>query len=278
MLRNLDCVLSATLVASGLLTATACTVTVGETSLSTSDSGTSTEGPTETDSDPSTTGTTAGCPGTSAGCPGTSAGCPGTSAGCPGTSAGCPGTSAGCAGTEGQTVEESCQNFCDGLLACLPVEEHGFDTQQDCIDDCMINSEIVGTSECDDASISINECVAGLECQGITDWWGSVGDPPPCNTETIDVNIQCDGPAKCVGYCVVAFECLADEAMYESYDQCLSDCEETYEILPMSCQEAYSGVNICIATLTCEEALEYWNGDTPPYPCSDEYEVLENCD
>lgn len=278
MLRNLDCVLSATLVASGLLMTSACSVTVGETSLSASDTDNpTTAGPTDTDpSGTDTAGTSAGCPGTSAGCPGTSAGCPGTSAGCPGTSAGCPGTSAGCATTEGQTVEGSCLAFCEGLLECLPVEEHGFDTQQDCIDDCMINSDSVGTQECDDATISINECVAGLECEGISDWWSGTGDV--CSAETVGVNVQCDGPAKCIGYCVVAVECLSEEAMYDSFDACLTDCEGGYDSLSMSCQDAYAGMNACVATLTCEEAGEWWFGDTPPYPCSDETEVLTNCE
>jgi len=163
-------------------------------------------------------------------------------------------------------------------MECLPPEETGFDTAEQCLDDCMVNSDTVATDECDGASISINECVAGLDCVGIGNWWGSIGDPPPCNTETIDVNIQCDGPAKCLGYCVVATDCLSEEAMIDSFSECLTTCEGDYELLTMSCQDAFSGVNSCVATLTCEESLEWWNGDTPPYPCSDETDVLVNCE
>ncbi len=173
MIKNLDAVLTATLMSTALLAMPACD-----------------DGDKGTDTDDTTTGTSAGCPGTSAGCPGTTAGCPGTTAGCPGTTAGCPGTTAGCPGTTagcpgttagcpGTTAgcpalppdsapTPSCEDVCNKRFECGLSNGDGFiRCQDDCLSEKATNTEpspemldcILGT--CDELDACLSTLSAG---------------------------------------------------------------------------------------------------------------------
>ncbi len=174
MIKNLEAVLTATLMSTALVAMPAC----------------DDDGGTETD-DSTTAGTTAGCPGTSAGCPGTSAGCPGTSAGCPGTSAGCPGTSAGCPGTSAGCPGTSAG--CPGTTAGCPGTTAGCPAIPGSGDD---------TPNCEDV------CTKRFEC-GLTDGDGFVRCQDNCLSEKAPNTEPSPEMAECImGSCDEVDSCI----------------------------------------------------------------------
>ncbi len=273
-MRNLHHGLVATLTLGlGLvLSASACTVTIGpgdtdtitgtETDIGTSDVGTAgTTGGTEV-----TTGGTSTGGGTTMG-PSAGTTEPATS----GTTDGTGGTT-----TNGDDLTGSCESYCENLLGCLEEGEHGFTDQAECVSDCEEFADLVGTDECDGVTVDLNQCVAGLDCQGVSDWWFGGVDPLPCADESVAQIVGCDGPEKCAGYCTVGVECLGEQsADFDNFADCLSICVGAYEAVDPDCQQSFADLNVCIAGLaSCDDALSWWNGEGA---CMAEDEAFLTC-
>jgi len=73
----------------------------------------------------------------------------------------------------------------------------------------------------------------------------------------------------CVDGCAVEFMCGTE---WMSAEDCVSWCEanlvEANEFSPF-CRDAWEGVSACVATLTCEEFMQWQDPMEFPYPCSD---------
>ncbi|MCA9715553.1 MAG: hypothetical protein H6713_28310 [Myxococcales bacterium] len=271
-MRNTQHALVHGLIAALGLALAACNVTIGPTTGDTdTGTGTITDG---TDGTVGTTGGTEVTGATSDPSAGTTAG-PVTSSTDPSTTdemtSGTDGTTTGGAG-----LNDSCQHYCENLLGCLDEGEHGFTDQDQCVTECELAADAVGTDECDGATIGLNECIAGLECQGVSDWWFGAVSPLPCAAENLGQLVGCDGPEKCAGYCTVGVECLAGESPdFDNFADCLSICVDSYNVLSADCQQPYADLNVCIAGLPgCDDVLSWWNGEGA---CMAEDEAFLTC-
>ena len=78
------------------------------------------------------------------------------------------------------------------------------------------------------------------------------------------------GPSQaCADGCAVEFMCGTE---WMSVEECVAWCDanlaKANEFSPF-CRDAWEGVSACVATLTCEEFMQWQSPTEFPYPCSD---------
>jgi hypothetical protein len=251
--------------------ATACTVTLGPTS-------TDTDSSTSTDPTAGTTGSSTDTAGSDSGSSTTDPSAGPETDTSELTTSGTEGTTGTGTSTTGgaSDLPGSCAAFCDNLLTCVDEAEHGYATVDECVTECVNAAGDVATDECDAASIEVNECAAALECAAFADYWAGSGDPVPCASENLGQIVGCDSEEKCAGYCTVGVECLSDQPGFATFDECFNTCVDEYGSLELSCQPPYADLNVCVAGLTCEQALTWWNGEDG-FMCADEDDALLMC-
>lgn len=148
------------------------------------------------------------------------------------------------AGTESDTAgEEAGTDSTTGTEAGS--EDQGTDT-----------SESAGETANDDMGGTAEETTAGEEEETTTE--GETGVLPE------EVLTECEAACALLDGCELPF----------SIEECVEECVDAHAdyINDAECLEAELALTSCIAGLTCEEFLQFTEGEPVPYPCMEEEE------